>query len=88
MSEKERYLRKRVKDLEEKLAKAQGGVVETMSVVDALMVQVAKEYGVVEAGGYTVRLQAFDVEALLREWDVHVTKDGQIYEIRVTQKEA
>ena len=87
MSEKERYLRKRVKDLEEKLEKAQAGVVETMSVVDALMAQVAKEYGVVESGGYTVRLQAFDVEALLQRWDVHVTKDGQDYEIRVTKKE-
>lgn len=87
MSEKERYLRKRVKDLEEKLEKAQAGVVETMSVVDALMAQVAKEYGVVEGGGYTVRLQAFDVEALLQQWDVHVAKDGQDYEIRVTKKE-
>ena len=82
------YLQKRVRDLEAKQKKTEDGAKEVCMLVDALMAQVVKEFGVQTEEGYKLELPNFDVQMLLQRWDVKVTKTEIVYEIRIKPKEA
>ena len=89
MDEREEYLVKRIKDLEAKLDKTEAGVTEVMMLTDALMVQMAMEFGVKEPdGGYRVKLPVFNAKKLAKEYQVSVEADGLDYVLRVHRLEA
>ena len=82
------YLQKRVRDLEAKQKKTEEGAKEVGMLVDALMVQIAKEYGSQIDEGYKLEMPRFDALTLLQQWDVKVAKTEVCYEIRIKPKEA
>ena len=87
MPEREEYLVNRIKKLEADLEKAEAGAREIEMLVDGLMIQLAKEYGVKVQGGYQMKMPVFDAKALVEKYAVSVEKDDFQYEVRAIRRE-
>ena len=87
MDEREEYLVKRIKDLEANLEKAEAATKEIGTLVDGLLIMIAKEYGVKVPCGYHMKMPVFDAKALVEKYEVTAEKDDFQYAIRVTRRE-
>jgi uncharacterized protein YydD (DUF2326 family) len=87
MPEREEYLVNRIKKLEADLQQAEAATKEIGTLVDALLIQIAKEYGVKVPGGYQMKMPVFDAKALVEKYEVTAEKDDFQYEIRVNRRE-
>ena len=88
MDEREEYLVNRIKNLEAQLEKAEVGTKEIMVMVDAMLAQMAMEYGVKEPdGGYRVKLPMFDAKEMVGKYEISVERDDFEYVIRTRRLE-
>ena len=88
MDEREEYLVNRIKKLEADLEQAEAGTKEIGMLVDAMMTQMAMEFGEEVRDGYLLKLRAFDAKELVEDFAVRVVKDDFQYKIRVYRREA
>lgn len=88
MDEREEYLVNRIKKLEGQLEQADAGTKEIGTLVDALMIHMAMEFGVKEPSGYRVKLPVFIARDLVNRYQLSVEKDDFEYVLRVSRREA
>ncbi len=88
MDEREEYLVNRIKKLERQLEQADAGTKEIGTLVDALMISMAMEFGVKEPSGYRVKLPVFIARELVERYQISVEKDDFEYVIRASRREA
>lgn len=89
MDDREEYLVNRIKKLEGQLEQADAGTKEIGTLVDALMIHMAMEFGVKEPdGGYRVKLPVFNARDLVEKYQISVEKDDFEYVLRVNRREA
>lgn len=88
MDEREEYLVNRIKKLEAQLEQADAGTKEIGTLVDALMISMAMEFGVKEPSGYRVKLPVFIAVELVERYQISVEKDDFEYVIRASRREA
>lgn len=88
MDEREEYLVNRIKKLEAQLEQADAGTKEIGTLVDAMMIHMAMEFGVKEPSGYRVKLPVFIARDLVNRYQLSVEKDDFEYVLRVSRREA
>ena len=88
MDEREEYLVNRIKKLEGQLEQADAGTKEIGTLVDALMIQMAMEFGVKKPSGYRVKLPVFIARELVERYQISVEKDDFEYVLWVNRREA
>ena len=87
MDEREEYLVNRIKKLEADLAQAETATKEIGMLVDAMMIQMAMDFGEEVPGGYGVKLKKFDVNQLVEDFVVRVERKDSEYTFRTFRRE-
>ena len=87
MPEREEYLVNRIKKLEADLEQAEAATKQIGMLVDAIMIQIAMDFGEEVPGGYRVKLRKFDAQQLVEDFVVRVEREDSEYTFRTYRQE-